>query len=223
MTSQELYYDFHLLLNKNNEDKNINIEAPNFVRLFNRESERWLADYIENNNSGDNKFNLDSFLVPDYTLIKSSSTPTQETYPVPKDCFSIIEGDFRSVVKVGECESTIFNVISKTQEINILLANKFTAPSVAWERGLAKLTKDGLIVYKNGFDILNTTISYYKKVKKIDLEGYTDFEGIISKNIDPDFSDYVAQQILDRVVTEVQREFENSAGFQLSKERQRSF
>lgn len=223
MTAQELYYDFHLLLNKNNELKDINIEAPNFVRLYNREAERWLADYIERNNSSDNNLILDYFLVPDYILTRTSSTSTQDIYSLPENCFSVIEGDFRSVVVGGGCTGVIYNTVSKSQQVNPLLANKFSAPSLSWERGLAKITNAGIIVYKNGFDITSTIISYYKIPEKIDLEGYTGFDGVLSSNIDPKYSDYIAQQILDKVVTEVQREFENSAGFQLSQQRERSF
>ena len=80
MTAQELYYDFHLLLNKNNELKDINIEAPNFVRLYNREAERWLADYIKNNNNSDKFINLDYFIKSDHYLERVSSTPTQDIY-----------------------------------------------------------------------------------------------------------------------------------------------
>lgn len=223
MTAQELYYDFHLLLNKNNEDKEINIEAPNFVKLYNREAERWLADYIENNNKSDKIFELDFFLIPDVELERIDSRIQQDIYRMPKDCFSIIEGDFRSEVESEGCKKTIFNEVAKTQEVNSLLSNKFTAPSFAWERGLAKVTKEGITVYKNNFEIDKTLISYYIRPKKIDLKGYVDSDNNLSEDKDPNYSDYIAQQILDRVVTEVHRQFENSAGFQLSKERQRSF
>lgn len=223
MTAQELYYDFHLLLNKNNELKNINIEAANFVRLYNREAERWLADYIKNNNNSDKFLNLDFFIIADFNLERISSTLTEDIYKLPEDCFVIIEGDFRSEVSGQGCTGIVYNHIPKTQDVNSLLANKTTAPSLHWERGLAKLSQEGLIVFKNNFEILKTTVSYYKKVPKIDLEGYTDFSGNLSSNIDPGYSDYISQQILDRVITEVQREFENSVGFQLSQERQRSF
>ena len=55
MTVQELYYEFHLLINKNNEDVKINIEKLHFVTIFNRELDRWLSETL---NSLDNSLKV---------------------------------------------------------------------------------------------------------------------------------------------------------------------
>jgi hypothetical protein len=51
MTSEELYYEFHLLVNKNNSQQNINIEKPHFVQLYNREQERWVGSVLKTGNN----------------------------------------------------------------------------------------------------------------------------------------------------------------------------
>lgn len=223
MTTQELYYTFSLLLNKNSESRNIYVEKEDFVILYNRESERFLSDYIERNNNSDNIFNLEHFIVRDHSLKQKSSDKTKTVYELPENLFQLIHGDFYSLVDSGECSKKIFNYLYKPEDINTILDDKFTRPSLTWERGAAKVGKHELVVFKDNFDIAKTFISYYKKPLKIDIEGYVNFDNVNSIDSNPDYEDYIANLIVDRVVLEVHREFENAGGYQLSGTRERIF
>ena len=160
MTVQELYYDFHLLLNKSNEQKSINIEKGNFVRLYNRESQRWLSDFIEKNNNSDNYLTINELIVRDYELTEVSSDEDSSVYSIPTDYFSLIHGDFYSIVEFSDCKGIIYNNVFKPNDLNAAKEDKFTAPSFHWERGLAKISNDEVVVYKNKFSIINTFLSY---------------------------------------------------------------
>lgn len=223
MTTRELYYDFHLLLNKSNEQKTINIEEGNFVRLYNREALRWLSDFIENNNNSDNILTINELVVRDFELEEIENNLDSKVYNAPSDYFNLIHGDFYSIVEYKNCKSLIYNYVVKPDDTNTSKEDKFTRPSFYWERGLAKVTNNEIVVYKNDFEILRTHISYYKTPREIDIQGYQRLDGKMSTDINPDTSDYACQQILDRVVLEVQREFENQIGFQVSKERERKY
>ena len=211
----ELYYEFSLLLNKNNQNKNVNIEKHNFVYLYNRESLRWLNDYITNNNNSDNVFIISELLVKDLELTRIENNKEYSVYETPLDLYTILPAESKSYV--GKC--ILYNYIKKPN-VNIYLEDKFTKPSLAWERGLGEIVDRGVIIYKDNFEIDKTVISYYKNPGKIDMQGYKHYDGRESEDINPDVSEYISGEIINRVVTEINREFEDQFGFQTSKERE---
>jgi hypothetical protein len=211
----ELYYEFSLLLNKNNQNKNVNIEKHNFVYLYNRESLRWLNDYISNNNNSDNVFIISELLVKDLELTRIENNKEYSVYEIPSDLYTILPAESKSYV--GKC--ILYNYIKKPN-LNVYLEDKFTKPSLTWERGLGELVDRGVIIYKDNFEIDKTVISYYKTPGKIDMQGYKHYDGRESEDINPDVSEYISSEIINRVVTEINREFENQFGFQASKERE---
>lgn len=223
MTVQDAYLNFSLLLNKNNEQKNINIEKYAFVKLYNREIDRFLSDYVELNNSSDNYIFIKDLIVKNYLLKRIEKNTDFVLYENPEDMFIPIHGDFYSEVSSGDCSNVIYNQLKKPNEINIALKNKFNQPSIAWERGLAKISQEGIVVYKKDFEINKSYLSYYKKINKIDIEGYTAVDGNNSTNIDPDTSDYITNMIIDRVVLEVHRNYENPQGMQIAQSRLKPF
>lgn len=220
MTSLELYYEFSSLVNKNSERENINISKGNFVKLYNRERLKWLYDYIDKFNSSDNIQSISELFIKDYELSKNAINNNYVSYDVPKDLFSLIHGNNYSIVEKNDCKGIIYNYFRKPNDLNVSLKHKYTRPSFQWERGLGEITEKGIIVYFDDFLISKSYVSYYKEPTKIDIEGYIDVEGEYSKTINPTESQWIVERILDKTVTEVQREFENQIGFQVSKERE---
>lgn len=218
-TVNELYYEFLLLLNKNNRNENISIQKENFVYLYNRESLRWLNEYINNNNSSDNVFVIAELLVKDYEGIKVENNKDYIVYETPKDLAFLLPAESKSWVFNDTCSGIIYNYIKKPN-VNLHLEDKFTKPSLAWERGLGELTEKGIVIYKDNFNVSKTVFSYYRTPKQIDMQGYTNINGEESKNVNPDVSSYISSEIINRVVTEINREFESQFGFQASKERE---
>lgn len=214
-TVNELYYEFSLLVNKNNQNKNINIKKENFVYLYNRESLRWLNDYINTNNSTDNVFIISELLVKDYQVDRIENTKEYSVYKIPENLYTLLPSESKSYV--GKC--ILYNYIKKPN-INISLEDKFVKPSLAWERGLGELVEKGIVIYKDGFEIDKTLITYYRIPKSIDMQGYRHINGKESEDIDPDVSSYISSEIINRVVTEINREFENQFAFQTSKDRE---
>jgi len=211
----ELYYEFSLLLNKNNQNKNVNIEKHNFVYLYNREALRWLNEYLNTNNNSDNVFIISELLVKDLELKRIENTNEYSVYEIPEDLAYLLPAESKSYV--GNC--ILYNYIKKPN-VNIYLEDKFTKPSLAWERGLGELVDRGIIIYKNNFEINKTVITYYRTPKKIDMQGYKHYDGKESSDINPDVSSYISSEIINRVVTEINRQFEDQFGFQVSKERE---
>jgi hypothetical protein len=220
MTTKELYYQFHLLLNKNNENSNVNIEIPNFIILFNRESKRWLLNTIDKYNSGENILNLQEFLVVDKKVNKVETKKDKVTYSLPDDYLTITYGNNYSLAEKSNCINKLFNYFPKPNDLNSYLEDKFKRPSFNWERGLAVLSENKLIIHKNeDYNLIDTFISYYK-IEKIDLEGYTNVNGNSSVTINPKISDEYLELILDKIVTEITRQFDNPKDLQIALQRE---
>lgn len=219
MTSEELYYEFHLLVNKNNSEQNINIEKSNFVQIYNREQERWLYNAIKDKNNSNRINDLQQLLVNNKELELSEIKHQYNIYELPVNHFEYVN------TKINCSKNEINNVIYVYQihpkEVNIYLQDEFNTPSFEWEETFCTLSENKLLIYKSDFEINNVQYSYYKKPKQIDIKGYVKLEsGRLSQNINNDeLSDVYQRQILDETVKEIMRQYENSNGFQLSQER----
>lgn len=219
MLVKEAYYQFSLLLNKNSERKNIEIGKENFVVLFNREIQRWLAEFIEKNMHSDNILSIAELLVHNYELEKIGTKSTHIEYKLPVNFFQILAGNSYSNVTKGNCTGLVYNYFKKPNDFNTQIEDKFLRPSFEWERGLGEVYSQGISIYTGDFFIENSFIAYFKLPPKIDMEGYIHIDGTQSKNQDPELSEYLVGQVIDRVVQEVNREFSDQVGFQLGETR----
>lgn len=220
MTSEELYYELHLLVNKNNSQNNINIEKPHFIQLFNREFDKWLYQVINNKNKDDSVNDLQELLITNKLLELVEKKETYNIYALPDDFFNYSESKLETVK--NDCASKMFVYNIHPKEINVYLQDEFSKPSFEWEETIASISQNNLYIYKEDFEINKCFLSYYKDLENIELEGYIKLNGEYSKNIDIDLSDVYKRQILDRVAKEITREFENVQAFQLSQERLQS-
>lgn len=219
MTSKELYYQFHLLLNENANFKDVKISEGNFVLLFNRCSERWLNIAIDSWMKDEDALNLQEFINNDekldfYETLEKDSV-VQYKYKIPTDYFTWI--DSHSLVQ-KDCSLYLTNYFVKPRDVRGYIADGY--PSLDYEEGLCNISNNFLIVYAKDFTISTTYLSYFKNPPKIDIEGYENLKGEKSKNIDSPISDIYLNQMLDMCITEVQREFKNQIGIQVSKDRE---
>lgn len=219
MTSQELYYQFNLLKNENANFRDVKISEGNFVLLFNRCAERWLNIAIDNWMKDEDILNLQEFIVNDEPLdfyeIKNTDNTLQYKYKIPNDYFTFI--DSHSFVS-KDCPLYLTNYFVKPRDVRNYIANGY--PSIDYEEGLCNISNNFFIVYAKDFSISATCLSYFKNPPKIDIEGYENLKGEKSRNINSPISDIYLNQILDMCVTEVQRQFQNQIGFQVSKDRE---
>lgn len=218
MTVHELYYKFNLLFNKNNEYKGVNIPIEEFVIIYNKESEAWLLDYIRQNRHNSDILKVEEFLVSHFKLDMVSSYSDRVEFKLPLNLLEIVPGTISSLG--GSCGLKIFHKLVKPEELQSALFNQFTKPSLSWQRGVARVSNDNLVVYLGDFTVEDTEISYYKQIEPIDVAGYIRIDNTPSEDKDANYSDFAAHQILNRVVTEVHRIYTDQVGFQFAKERE---
>lgn len=217
MKAEELYYELHLLINKNNNNRNINIEKPHFVTLFNREYDKWLYDVLNKKNNDSSINDLQELLVTGLPLKPLQITPNYNIYELPDNFFNLSEVRIKAVKENITKTLFVYNIHPK--ELNVYLQDEFSKPSFEWEESICVLSENNLIVYKEDFEIEEMFLSYYKNSQTIDLSGYTKLDGTMSVNRNLILSSVYQRQILDRVAKEITREFENVQAFQMSQER----
>jgi hypothetical protein len=216
MTSEQLYLEFKILLNKNGRFTNVDYPKSNFVVLFNREQERWYSQTISKKKDSDDITDIQNLLVKK-ELEFSGASSNYNSYDLPSDWFQYAL--FQAYATNGCTKLINARRVNKIKNLNEILTNEYSSPSFEWEETIYVINDNKVDVYFSDFSISSVIMYYYKKLTPIDLEGYITIEDKSSKTINSDLDDIYLRQILDRVVLEVQREVENQAGHQYSKER----
>lgn len=121
---------------------------------------------------------------------KGSGFRTRYEVKLPDNYFHLVRAD--STTTCGPL------FIRRVEEgnINALLEDAYTRPSMEWEEALGTLFDGHLRVYTGGFSIGNVEVKYYRLPQPVDIEGYTK-DGTASVNVDLEFNGSSAQEIID--------------------------
>lgn len=218
MTAVEAFKRLLLKINKNDTNSDIDISRGEFVLLYKEQKDRWLKEKIKANQSNDGVEDLSELQVKHFSLTKLQDTVGYSTFNLPEDCFSYISS--YSYCSNEDCKDVIVRHFQiKPRNENMLLENTNSEPSLEYEETVVDLSGNKLFVYRKDFTVDVTKLNYYRTVSAIDIAGYRKLDGSQSKNIDPDISDNLVDEILNRIALEVIRRYENPEGFQLAKDR----
>jgi hypothetical protein len=218
MTSIEAYKRFQLKINKNDTNTNVDINRGEFVLLYNEQKDVWLKEKVAKFQSSIDVQEIQEILVKYKELESLYKETTYDVYQLPAN-FSDYASSY-SFCSDGTCPDVIVRHLPfKPRNENMLLESSNYEPSLEFEETIVDLSENKLFVYKKGFDIVKTFLSYYRYVGTIDIEGYIKLDGTPSTNIDPDLADTYVDEILNRCAKEVIRRYENPEGFQLAQDR----
>jgi hypothetical protein len=209
------------MINKNDTNEGINILPSQFVLLFNAETLRWEAEELKKDEDNIDINMIEFLLVTDSPLTVINKQKEFIEFTMPSDFFQVY-GSY-SYAKKGECPGKIYNYERKPGNLIPILQDEDNKPTFDYEEAPFIIGNDKLKLYiGDDYIVGETFINYYRQPKKIDMEGYINFDGQPSTNIDPELDDYNNLQILARLAVEINREVDNVEGFQLSKDRENS-
>lgn len=218
MTVNEIYKRFLLKINKNDTNGNVKVSKGVFVLFFNELLRFWLESEIKDKGKSFLKNHISELLILDKELTRKEDKDNFTTFSLPEDFFDI-ESAY-SIASKGTCTNRVlYNYDFKQRNKNVIFTNENEKPSFEYQETLYNLNKEGLSVYKEGFNIDKQFISYYKLPKEIDIEGYTKFDGTPSQNIETDLEDKNIMTIINMCSLEAVTNFENGETFQLQKQR----
>ena len=218
MTVQEIYKRFLIKINKNDTNSNINVPKGIFVLIFNEQIPIWIKNKIDKEINNSEKNYISELLEIDKELDVKEVKSKFTEFTLPKNLFDIQSS--YSICKKGNCSGRIvYNFDFKQRDKNVLFQSENQDPSFEYQETLYNIKNGALLVYTDNFEIEKQVISYYRLPKKIDIAGYTKFDGAASQNIDSDLEDINIMEILDLCALEAVTNFESTEGFQLQKQR----
>jgi hypothetical protein len=218
MTAIEAYKRLLLKINRNDTNADVDISKGEFVLLYNEQKDRWLQEKIATYQSNDGVQDLEEVQVKHKELEGLYSTTQYSVFQLPENYFSYI-GSYSYCSDFNCSEVIVRHFPIKPRNENMLLENANTEPSLEFEETIVDLSDNKLFVYKKDFLVDRTFLSYYRPVGEIDVEGYRKLDGSYSSNKNPDVSDIIIDEILNRCAKEIIRRYENPDGFQLAAER----
>ena len=177
----------------------IKLDKGRFVFLFNEAQDRLVWYYL--NRKDDETVRSIQFLLRywvDLDRLSRMTNPDATSFALPDDFlwFSNISGVFRR----GECSVTDFGMWEvKNENVHELLADANNKPSFDFRETFYTIGDDSVVVYEDGFNTEALRMTYYRKPKRVDIEGYMRPDGTDSSTIDPELPDRLCEEVLDIV------------------------
>jgi len=106
-----------------------------------------------------------------------------------------------SVAQKNSCEGIISNDLVRSGDLETRYLDINHSPSFEWRTTLATLGDNELYVYTDGsFDISKVFINYLRYPQKIDIQGYTKFDGTSSLSQDSELPLYAKDDLVNLAV-----------------------
>lgn len=192
MDIKKVYRALIFKLNKLGTNANQNISYPQFVYLINQAQLTWAEDRMKLvERTGVIQEELRQLLQV-FKPASVSHTAEHTSFILPADYFHYA----RLSADVKGCSSKVYGKRVEEGNISALLTDAFTRPASAWEECLVTLFKNSLRVYTDAL-LENIELSYYRYPVQVDIEGYTKEDGTPSSNVDLEFDEADAYEIID--------------------------
>lgn len=213
-----IYLKLLLKINKGNSGGNIAIDKPRFVLLFNECKNRWVEKHLKDKDS----ILIDSLweIVKSTELLNGTKKDTYTEFFIPDDFYELIGGTCEALRT--PCKRTLYIREVKNQNKTILKFDLNEAPSFDYEWTFCSVQNKFIRIYTSDFDVLKVDIEYYKVTPDIDIAGYINIDGQASTDIPIDISDQYVDQIINLTAEEYMRDFQDTQGLALSKDRTNS-
>ena len=192
MRIRDVYNQFIYRVDRLATNASQHIAHPQFVAIMNKAQLHWAE--LRMKSMEVNKTRVDELqqLLSDYELVGTASGNFSRV-KLPSDYFHLS----RTYSEVKECRGVVYGRLVEEGNINVLLQDSFTKPSAAWEETLVTIFKGHLRVYVDGFTVGKTYVKYYRLPRPVNIAGYVDAYGVQSSDVDLEFNDVNAQEIID--------------------------
>jgi hypothetical protein len=209
---EELVYEFKLALNKVNRQDNVDIPIEDIIVYLNKAQMSWIKTKINPNNVYRAGFEAIRKRIDDVQVLKVGDielkpVKTNDLLHKGYSCSLDDAKDYMfyissySVALRDKCEVILTNDLVKSGDLTTRYLDSNHSPSFEWRTTLASLGNNELTVYTDGtFQIDKVFINYLRYPQKIDIQGYTKFNGDSSINVDCELPEYAKDGIVDLAV-----------------------
>lgn len=227
MTIDEVIYKFKLKYDKLDTKKRFNLSIPQIILFLNEAQRRVINRKYNRDNLLKVGFEekqkrireLQKLLQPTVTL--TASIVEENVYSVDLNTLphTLLYIDrSQTVAKRDTCTAILDNREAAGGELNNLLRDPHYKPNFNFRETLIGYRDDKIYIYTDGtFTVDSVKLDYTKEPRDMDKEGYTTFSGVASTNVDPEFPDYVVDEIIDETVVLLSSPIEADKLFQTTK------
>ena len=215
MTSQEAYVSFLNLANKLDSNDNVQIDIGRFVLLYNKNARVWLDQRVRKTKSTQKIDEIQQLVKKNIPLTIASISNNYVSFQLPVDWFDHIGG--YAICTRGSCTGKAINADQvKNDNERLILFDDNMRPDFDFEWLPITIGQDNLQVYFTDFTVQEFFLDYFKYPKDIDIEGYVHTDNVTTSiNVDPELDDIYVNEIIDLVVADVSRIYQNNEKTQL--------
>lgn len=224
MTPRVAYTKLMLRLNKLASSDYDNIPFGIAVEAINKAALDWCRRQmhgVNNQKEGDeeSRMRVDDLqiLLRDTKLTGKNHATFFESEPLPKDYLW-----YKRILPIcytKECSGGKGFKSFLVEEANVpdYLQDASWKPSFEWEHSFHTIMDNTIRVYTNNdFAVKNIEIVYYRRPYRMDIAGYEHENGAISKDIDLEFKDDVAELIIDEAAAILAGDIESANQMQIA-------
>lgn len=195
MLIQEAYNKFLEKVNRNSTNDDISADYGRFVIIFNEEQNRFVEWILERRSDDDIRY-IRQLLVKSKKLDRVSTNDNSVVFTLPKDYFDY--GDISITCEKGSCKvSDFFAREVKAENVSVLLSDTYNKPDFLARETFLHLGTDGVYVYRDGFNVTDCLLTYYRYPRQVDMAGRIRVDGTYGEDIHPEFDD----KVVDRIIT----------------------
>lgn len=230
----ELLLELELKLNGLGREENQNIFVENKLIYLNNAQMAWIKSKLDPNNVYKIGYEGIRKRIDDLQVLKINDKKVNVLKGENLRYLNYF-GDLTSVddymfyvssyvkAKTKKCSDTMGVNLIKEGELETLYFNDNYGPSFKWRETIATVGDNKLYVYVNNtFDITDIRVTYLRKPKLIDKEGYIKLDGSNSVNQDCELPEYAKNDIVDLAVKFAAQATDNVFQVQMAKEREQN-
>jgi len=194
--------------NENFTNDNIALDKSRAYLLINEASNKFVEWNLKKRNE-DSIRDIQQLLVDDKLLEIKNSHLEHTNFKLPENYFDF--SNLTVLATKGKCkDKKILPLEIKDENKHLLEFDYNNKPSFEYRETFYNLSENNVKIYKSDFEITKAYLSYYRKPKEIDFEGYIKADGSPSVNSDPEWSDV----IMDRIISIAVKDFNSLMGRQ---------
>lgn len=193
MTIQQTYLSFEFRLNKLGSNANQKVDYPQFINLMNKAQLHWAEERIKIAERDTIRVDETQQLLREQEI---TMTRMGDVWygDIPEDYFHFKRSHSIST----KCGDFVNNIFVEEGNINALLVDENSKPSMEWGETLLTLRDNRITIYAD-FDLKKTYLVYYRLPRLMGIQGYQTLSGP-SVSIDPEWTGSNLEEIIDLAV-----------------------
>lgn len=192
MNFEESYQKYLILAESNGTTDKLSTNKGRYAVKYNISQNKIIEWFIENNSTDENRYLQSIKELNSLGLLETKTNYT--SFSIPENYFDFI--DLRVYGGKDKCLKQLFRSREvKGENVSNLLVDAYSTPSFKFRETFFTIAKDAVQVFKKGFEIQATDMSYYRYPIQVELENPDNPESQF-KDIQLEFDDKLINRII---------------------------